>query len=66
MAAGLLIWRHLGDVRMHHHKLALMGALETGTGLADWPGLDCDGEEDDDVVDTALDHQSCQALDMST
>ena len=48
------------------HKLALIGALETGTGLADWPGLDCEGDEDDDVVDTALDHQSCQALDMST
>jgi len=30
---------------MRHHKLALMGALETGTGLADWPGLDCDGDE---------------------
>ena len=34
--------------------------------LADWPGLDCNGDEDDDVVDTALDHQCCQALDIST
>lgn len=49
---------------MRHHKLALMGALETG--MADWPGLDCNGDEDDDVVDTALDHQCCQALDIST